>query len=74
MENEVLKRGDIIFLDNLMCDVIRPPDENGILRVSHSNNANRIFNINVGDWTLVTNEHSNSYRVFEKFKDCDLGI
>jgi hypothetical protein len=72
MINQEFKRGDIIFLENLMCDVIRPA-ENGILRVSHSNNANRIFNVNMTDWVFMGTDGS-YYRIFEKFKDYDLGL
>lgn len=73
MENETLKRGDIIFLDDLMCDVIRGMDESGVVRVSYSNNANRVFNVTASDWTFMGTDGS-YYKVFEKYKDCDLGI
>ena len=72
MTSQEFKRGDIIFLENLMCDVIRPA-ENGILRVSYSNNANRIFNVNMVDWVFMGTDGS-YYRIFEKFKDYDLGL
>lgn len=73
MEHQELKRGDIIFLNNAMCDVIKPMDELGMVKVSVSNNANRSFSICAYDWEFMGTDGS-YYKIFEKYKDFDLGI